>query len=990
MQALKLEMQAFGPFVELQVIDFTVFKESKLFMISGKTGSGKSTIFDAICYSLYGATSIDGRNLTQLYSDFAPVGSKSYVKFTWKTLSDIYTVKRFPVQFREKKRGSGLVEETAKVELYKGDELIETKINLANKKIIEIIGLDLNQFRQIALLAQGEFKRLLLADSKAREEIFRKIFNTNDYLKIQEQYKQKTIELRKQIQETETKINTLMEQVSSEEFTNIERLEKIIDQELETYGKKKMELQVQLEQEQDALEQLGQQNSIAKEYKQRKEELEKITKFLSDLNQKAPKIQEDEKILSKYQKLKPYQENYRLYTQANSKLTELATEQENTLQKKQKLEILKKEQKENVIETLKQRKEELIIEKSQLTLQLEQLNESQKKYAEYIKLNSECQNQEQLQAKLAKEIEAKKQTQQNYQKSQALLLKLEQDLFTSNSVLVEIKQKQEAKEQWTAIDNARNKQRTVIETLKSEIICQQDRLRDLEQKYYKYTSGILAENLKSNEACPVCGSIEHPNLANQTTEIVKLDQLLKEREILDNSQIKLQAEKTKFQNQSNELEKLAKLFNSDHDYDEELEVINLKIKSLESDKKQINLNLAKLSGLEQEIGELEKQVSIKQEQIKKSQVELNSLNLSGHDPEKMKVQKQDYETRMIKLDQELQAKNAQLVKAENRKSEIQKLNIEIKSIEQRVQQQFEQETKIKLANKKIIEQVMSKEALSVSDFDLSMEVDITEIARKIENYYSQVREFKKNKLILQEKIERLHPKLDGELKNKIAQTTTNIEQLNQEIGKIKNETGQLKSLFASILQLYNDNKEILSEYQKLNNINSMLNGRYKPYVSFERYILASYFQKIIEFGNIRLTKLTNGRYQFNVNSAFKKGQSQQGLDLTITDFYTGKERDISSLSGGESFKAAISLALGLSDVVRFENGGIELNSLFIDEGFGTLDEESLDQAITVIMDLEADGRMVGIISHVDELKNQIKQQIQVSRSSKGSTVKIQS
>lgn len=990
MQALKLEMQAFGPFVELQVIDFTVFKESKLFMISGKTGSGKSTIFDAICYSLYGATSIDGRNLTQLYSDFAPMGSKSYVKFTWKTQSDIYTVKRFPVQFREKKRGSGLVEETAKVELYKGDELIETKINLANKKIIEIIGLDLNQFRQIALLAQGEFKRLLLADSKAREEIFRKIFNTNDYLKIQELYKQKTIELRKQIQETETKINTLMEQVSSEEFTNIERLEKIIDQELETYGKKKMELQVQLEQEQDALEQLGQQNSIAKEYKQRKEELEKITKFLSDLNQKAPKIQEDEKILSKYQKLKPYQENYRLYTQANSKLTELAIEQENILQKKQKLEILKKEQKEDVIETLKQRKEELIIEKSQLTLQLEQLNESQKKYAEYIKLNSECQNQEQLQAKLTKEIEAKKQTQQNYQKSQALLLKLEQDLFTSKSVLVEIKQKQEAKEQWTAIDIARNKQRTVIETLKSEIICQQDRLRDLEQKYYKYTSGILAENLKSNEACPVCGSIEHPNLANQTTEIVKLDQLLKEREILDNSQIKLQAEKTKFQNQSNELEKLAKLFNSDHDYDEELEVINLNIKSLESDKKQINLNLAKLSGLEQEIGELEKQVSIKQEQIKKSQVELNSLNLSGHDPEKMKVQKQDDETRMIKLDQELQAKNAQLVKAENRKSEIQKLNIEIKSIEQRFQQQFEQETKIKLANKKIIEQVMSKEALNVSDFDLSMEVDITEIARKIENYYSQVREFEKNKLILQEKIERLHPKLDGELKNKIAQTTTNIEQLNQEIGKIKNETGQLKSLFESILQLYNDNKEILSEYQKLNNINSMLNGRYKPYISFERYILASYFQKIIEFGNIRLTKLTNGRYQFNVNSAFKKGQTQQGLDLTITDFYTGKERDISSLSGGESFKAAISLALGLSDVVRFENGGIELNSLFIDEGFGTLDEESLDQAITVIMDLEADGRMVGIISHVDELKNQIKQQIQVSRSSKGSTVKIQS
>ncbi len=368
--------------------------------------------------------------------------------------------------------------------------------------------------------------------------------------------------------------------------------------------------------------------------------------------------------------------------------------------------------------------------------------------------------------------------------------------------------------------------------------------------------------------------------------------------------------------------------------------------------------------------------------------ELVSLNIHGLSTNQELKQ-------LSSFNEQLEIKKIQMLELEKRiesytsnENKLINLAAEIKQTEQNFTENMEKSQTELAKNSEIICKICKKLEVDEKKAREILEINITSLVSEVTKFDA---DFTQNNLQITEINNRLlilAPQLDSTSENAFEELSTNLEITNQNLGEIQTKIENVVKISSNIQNLFKNNEMKLVEYQNINKINLMINGKNRPYISFERYILSAYFKQIVRFGNIRLQKMTNNRYQFNVNSEFKTGQSSQGLDLTIIDFYTGKERDITSLSGGESFKASISLALGLSDVVRFENGGIELNSLFIDEGFGTLDPESLDQAIEVIMELEADGRMVGIISHVGELKDMIKQQIQIESTKSGSTLKI--
>ncbi len=986
MKPINLKLKAFGPFVDEQVIDFTEFNDNQLFMITGKTGSGKSTIFDAICFALYGNTSIDGRNIEQLFSDFAKAGTESYVDFTWSTNNQIYRVVRYPSQMRTKKRGEGLLLEKSKLEVYHGDKLLESKINLGNQKIQEIVGIDLNQFRQIALLAQGEFKKLLLATSSDRELIFRKIFNTYAYQNIQEKQKQKTIELMNEIKEVNIKLDSICEQTGIvNKFTTIENFNNDLEVLVLDKKTKINDVNMNLNKFQKTLEILLMQSKKQDKYVELTSKLEKISQELFNLDEEKNVIGKLEKSITIDSYFKHLKNDYVTYLNNAEQLESL---QQDELKQKKLSDVIKSKEakKEKIDLDFINRYDELILleqvknnEVKELTIKLEKVSDLKNKFTSLDEINKLIEKQSNELTMLDEKMELD-------QKNRHKLLELSAKLLDlSNQLEINLNNKQMSNEYQKALEVIMNK-KLELSSVTNRIIDNQKELAELERKYYKATSYLLAKDLADDVECPVCGSKEHPNLAHAAEE-VDIDKINRIRGIIDDLFAKKVSIETEISQKETHNYELKKQINPDYDYQLESDQINSEYYQLNQEKSTITKNLIDYEQTKLNLDSLKTELLELNE--KKQQIQVELANYSEADTNLVDLKKilTNAKRELLELQQVIK-------KCKDLKEEYQILVQEI-AVEQK---QFET-INMQLTTRKLelssqvekftsdINTIIEKYKLSVGLKDI-FELDITQAVKQVENYkIMRAHKLSEQNLITKE-LEQLKNSFDLNLKQQIEEINLQIEMSKKEITLYEKELENYEITRKTILNMYENNKLLLTEYQNNKNIDNMLNGRNNPYISFERYILSIYFAKIIDFGNQRLSKLTDNRYSFNINSDFKSGTGKRGLDLTINDFYTGKERDVTSLSGGESFKASISLALGLSDVIRSENGGIELNCLFIDEGFGTLDEESLDQAIEVLNELQDDGRLIGIISHVNELKEQISSQIIVEQTTNGSYISI--
>mgnify|MGYP005951345967 CR=1 FL=1 len=896
MKPLNLKMSAFGPYKNEVEIDFKKLGTNNIFLITGDTGAGKTTIFDAISYALFNEVSGSNRPITSLRSKFATT-EDTYVELEFEHKEKEYKIRRVPEYERVKKTGEGTTKNIADAYLEYEDKII-TGVKNVNDKIIELIGINAKQFKQISMLAQGEFIKILFAESKDRTEIFRKIFETSIYEQISTNLSILSAETRKDVDRLKTIFQT--------NTSNIRWIEKPVAIDLIDL-KKITKLDID-----EILNLIEKEIQINKDQiKEEEKENEKLKKEIEKLREKIKKIEEQNEKVKKYKK----------YLEENEELKQKAKE------------IKEKETKIKVSQSVLQKvmpKQQIVNEKQKelkINIDKKQVLEKEIKNGEIIEQENKNKI---LKLNELKEILDKYKTIK--EKSKNI-----EDMFL---LITQIEKDQKIKEKYV-------KQ---YEKLNNQYIEIDEQYKEEEDKFFREQAGIIAQRLEEGKPCPVCGSIEHPNKA------IKNDDVLSEEELK-----KLEEEKNKLENKRNTIKNETISLNAK---------IETTIKMIpESNKQDFNLQ------------DFEKQIN---ESKNKQELEIKSL-------------KENFE-------------NVCLIFAK-KKENIDKINFdEIKqNIEKQINGQnnklLENKVKLKECNTLIETQEKSLEVIqqeylnAIKELGFKDEKDYKEKTLKeadIEKIKQEIEQYKEKVTTTKTRLE----DVKKELKEKeIIDVTQDIEQLEQSSQKQKEEEKQINNKKASISFNKDTNKKLketaielidkMDKMAKIEELAKIANGtaNRKTKITFEQYVQATYFDMVISEANKRLLSMTDNRYLLIRKKKADKISEKIGLDLNVIDNYNGQERDVKSLSGGESFKAALSLALGLSDVIQSYSGGVLVDTLFIDEGFGTLDAESREQAINTLVNLAGSNKLIGIISHVEELQERIDKKIIVEKGQDGSNIK---
>ena len=896
MKPLNLKMSAFGPYKNEVEIDFKKLGTNNIFLITGDTGAGKTTIFDAISYALFNEVSGSNRPITSLRSKFATT-EDTYVELEFEHKGKEYKIRRVPEYERVKKTGEGTTKNIADAYLEYEDKII-TGVKNVNDKIIELIGINAKQFKQISMLAQGEFIKILFAESKDRTEIFRKIFETSIYEQISTNLSILSAETRKDVDRLKTIFQT--------NTSNIRWIEKPVAIDLIDL-KKITKLDID-----EILNLIEKEIQINKDQiKEEENENEKLKKEIEKLREKIKKIEEQNEKVKKYKK----------YLEENEELKQKAKE------------IKEKETKIKVSQSVLQKvmpKQQIVNEKQKelkINIDKKQVLEKEIKNGEIIEQENKNKI---LKLNELKEILDKYKTIK--EKSKNI-----EDMFL---LITQIEKDQKIKEKYV-------KQ---YEKLNNQYIEIDEQYKEEEDKFFREQAGIIAQRLEEGKPCPVCGSIEHPNKA------IKNDDVLSEEELK-----KLEEEKNKLENKRNTIKNETISLNAK---------IETTIKMIpESNKQDFNLQ------------DFEKQIN---ESKNKQELEIKSL-------------KENFE-------------NVCLIFAK-KKENIDKINFdEIKqNIEKQINRQnnklLENKVKLKECNTIIETQEKSLEVIqqeylnAIKELGFKDEKDYKEKTLKeadIEKIKQEIEQYKEKVTTTKTRLE----DVKKELKEKeIIDVTQDIEQLEQSSQKQKEEEKQINNKKASISFNKDTNKKLketaielidkMDKMAKIEELAKIANGtaNRKTKITFEQYVQATYFDMVISEANKRLLSMTDNRYLLIRKKKADKISEKIGLDLNVIDNYNGQERDVKSLSGGESFKAALSLALGLSDVIQSYSGGVLVDTLFIDEGFGTLDAESREQAINTLVNLAGSNKLIGIISHVEELQERIDKKIIVEKGQDGSNIK---
>ena len=1038
MRPIKLTISAFGPYASKQVIDFEELKGRNIFVISGKTGAGKTTIFDAISYALYGEASGESRETDSLRSHFADDNTETYVELEFELRGEKYTVNRVPKQKKKKARGEGYTEKSADATLTLPDGKVITKVKNVTDKIIEILGITREQFKQIVMLAQGEFKKLLLADSVEREGIFRKIFNTYDFEKIQAELKDKAANLSKNRTKSKHEMEINLKNIKGEhdividEYVDfplvIEKLKDLLERDNNIYKTlneegKEVDNNLQVKNQEKAIIETN--NNLLKEK-------EIITKALEELLSKEDEYKNKSKTIidGKNAKEVKYIEDKLIET--TKKLTKREEDYNLSLKNIDSLKL--KQEEANKLLQIEESKE---CDREKLSVEINNLNKLEEKIIELDSLNNKVMHLKQsaenskLQIinnkKETEELKKSKEEKELQLKDIATLetkkVELESDIKAKNKTLDEVRElfKVIRSFQNTYIEhNNKAKEYKEFEVEYKKVKENYEKMDDL---YKKEQAGILASKLQENEPCPVCGSTNHPNKATikenlkiPTKEELKvakenLDKLEKENLEKINNLTTLNSNKTTYLEQvNNHLSMLSATLNIDKTFNSETAKV---VKNLGTELKSV------IDKLKDELLKVIDKISLKEKIEKELNLITTTINEREHSLIKLEECEKNYKT---ELTQNITKIDEYKKEIPENITDLKTLNnlIEVKTKELNISK--EKLAKLRLENENLAKKLEGENSTS-KEINKSIEELKLEIANNKANFNEAIKEQgfdniqtyedAKLQISMVESLEKEVENYNSELKltkakqediiNKTKDIVfMDITTIDEEIRSIQNNKKELesklrelhaiivgnKTILKNVENLNIEFKEIEEEYKVVGELADLANGKKAPYISFERYILASYFEDIIEAANIRLEKMTGDRFSLIRKTSKSKGAGQKGLELEIYDNYTDSSRDVSSLSGGESFKASLSLALGLSDIVQSNAGGVSLDTMFVDEGFGTLDPQSLDNAIDSLLELQRGGRLVGIISHVEELKERIDAKLEVTSTSKGSKVEF--
>ena len=925
MRPLLLKMSAFGPYAGNTVIEFDKLGDKGLYLICGDTGAGKTTIFDAICYALFGEASGRLRDVSMLRSKYADDLTPTEVELLFLHNDKEYRIVRNPEYYRPSKRGGGLTKQPQDACLYMPDGNVISKAKDVNKAVEELLSLNCDQFFQISMIAQGSFRELLISDTNTRQKIFRELFKTGFYLTLQDKLSEARKEISDKVSDSKKSIELYVRDITVDEDDVLS-----IDVENAKAGLMLTEDIIEL-----IVSLINKDETIANDNENKLKtvngELERVNSSIAIIENAINSKEMLDITLKEYEEKKPVEE---------------AT---NAEFEKAKIELAKKDG--------------IVKELSAIEAEIKKNEDIKKTEALINRLSADENNKTENLGLLSDEKEQKA----------GVLSELKSELDGLKNVGVSI---EEYKNKLEKLDESINELNELKKEHKKLIRGQQEleeltdkyiednnefkRLRDIyeemEQAFRDGQAGILAATLTDGEKCPVCGSLAHPDKAKLTDEIPSEEKLNQAKENASKARDKaneassfLRSRRTFVELIKEQLINNAVELFSDSDIDEDKDLF---ISNLESN---IESRKFEITTLRNDIND--KLNNEKRRETRKKEIEDNLIS--------------EYEKKLKLIDEDIAS-----------------LNIEIAGINASINEN-------KLKAKEIKESLIFSD---MSDAEIRRN-ELTYTLNSIQQLYD-IKEQERNQIHdevtkLTSKIESLKKSLEGieitDVTDKKAKKTELEYKCNDLIKKIQEERTRIR-INNNVLANIKDKAESLKETEKnlsyITSLSKTANGDLsgKEKIKLETYIQTTYFDRIIRRANLRFMEMSSGQYELKRQRVASDIRGQSGLDLVVIDHYNGTERSVRTLSGGESFMASLSLALGLSEEVQSSSGGVSVDTLFVDEGFGTLDSDSLDLAYKALTNVTEGNRLVGIISHVAELRNKIDNQIIVKKEKSGGSV----
>ncbi len=916
MRPLKLTISAFGPYADKTVLELENLGKNGLYLICGDTGAGKTTIFDAITFSLYGEASGSNRDAAMLRSKYAAPETPTETELLFEYLGKEYYIKRNPEYERPKTRGSGTTVEKANAELHLPDGRIITKVKEVNREIIEILGINKSQFSQIAMIAQGDFLRLLLATTDERKKIFQKLFCTQRYSVLQQKLKDEYLSLardyEKIIERTEQYIDSvvcpdespLSAKVQSAKSGLLPKDEAVeIINELLTYDKNRQdELTQKLNSLENEILETARLMTLSegwirteKQLERDETELKKCAEefeYLKKLRNEHIQTKDDaDKAFSMAAEIRSHLSDYDEYDGAIQEVSEL----------KNKINVSEKE-----------------------------ISDTDKALKEFQRMLADL-TAEQADLKGADNEKPKLELQKAEIDDNIIKLnELTSDLDDLDRLSAETKRAQELyiKKSNTAQDL-------------------RDTYSSMHKAFLDEQAGIMAESLKDGQPCPVCGSKTHPNKAHKSDIAPTKQELDDCRATADDADRAAASASLAAGEAKGKLTSAQAAVRSAAE-----SLLKIDVKKSESE---IRGAIAEYTeGLTAEAENLSKMISLIDKKISRN-AEIESLI------SETRKNIDDISKKYENHRREFSVMSAELVAAEKK----------IKKLSDRLTFAAKAEALQKISECENVKNVFECRLEQITHDYNECDKKIETLKKSIETAHENLKD--KNDTDVES--EKLHQKELSDEKMRLGDEQRTV------FARIKTNTDALNGICQRLDEATAAEKRISCIKSLADTANGNIRG--KERVTLEAYIQASYFDRIIERANRRLMIMTNAQYELIRRKNAENKQSQSGLELDVIDHYNGSERSVKTLSGGESFMASLSLALGLSDEIQSASGGIKLDTMFVDEGFGSLDENSLQQAMRALLYLTEGNRLVGIISHIGELKQKIDKQIVVTKDSFG-------
>ncbi|MGP9643629.1 MULTISPECIES: AAA family ATPase [unclassified Halomonas] len=1017
MTPLVLTMQAFGPFAAEETINFSQLGRSPLFLINGPTGAGKSSILDAICFALYGQTTGEERSGTQMRCDQAADTLLTEVTLDFYLRGENYRVRRVPQQERPKARGEGTTTQNAEAQLWRltadGKEnecLVARSVNDATAQVQALLGLDASQFRQVMVLPQGKFRELLLAESKDREKIFSQLFQTHIFQRIEEHLRTQANQIERAVKDHQHRVQGILDASDSEsEAALIEALETLApehqaaEQALTIAKQQREQTQTAERRGQECQALFDRHAALGAEKKQ--------------LLHQQPEIERAQQHLSAHEQTQVLAAPFHCVQTVQQ--TAHATQQEHV----QAQTAVEKQQAAH--QHAQQALQQAQIRYQQLPGLREQAGRLQQALEQFQALNRVEQELHQAQsAWQGLHQRVGQQTQQRdtiAEQGEALAAKLKAEQVERNHLagcdeVLKGRQALHGQRQTLAgLESQRAVLAGQVAQTASDVASHQQTVErykrqatEQEMHWHQGQAALLAARLETHQPCPVCGSREHPAPAIQEQPPVTQADVKRARTEYEQAhQALMQAQQLQ--------QRLTQQLKYNDEQSENLrhtlgEWGAKPLSALEAACQESQRHVERYQVLTRELAAqectLEQQRSewkALDTQIKSQQPELEAAQKRCH---QLEAQCEQLRRALPEAHGSLEALQAELSRVQ---SDIQQSEAAWQSAQENAQYA---QTALARAETTLSDsaqrtaaatQALSaaqnewQQALSGSAFDndadfIQARLEAPERQALIET----VTLFQQALAKLDGQLEASQAHLEGltppdltDLAEQVASAQAHEQVCDQTYQRLAARITQLTATQQKLKAAHATEAELEAEYRLWGTLSEIANGRTGHRISLQRFVLGVLLDDVLIQASERLVRMSRGRYQLVRREDPSKGNKASGLELDVADTYTGKNRPVATLSGGESFMAALALALGLSDVVQAYAGGIQLDTLFIDEGFGSLDQDALDQAITMLSELQMGGRMIGIISHVSELKEQMPVRIEVRASRQGSTVQVQ-